>query len=342
MDGTHDRSAVKTPHILPFCLALALAVPMRAQNIPGETVGDTGWTVYGQDTLVLVRAADANVWAQQNLGATEVASATNGANAYGDLYQWGRWNDGHALTGSATAQASTLALNNPLGLGMGSANFYIGSPPTDWWSAGTDADSWTDATVSATDGVDPCAALGIGWQLPTQADWTDVLAAEGITNTATALASNLRMPPAGARDGQTGTIINAGLYGQYWSNTVSGPYAKDLTVGDTWVNPGDDALRSYGMCVRCMNRNLHTGLAQQTSQPTSWLFPNPAQGNITVQSPSPMQLISMYGEDGRLIGQWSLRANIARLALDGLPDGLYQVRVTSADGVSRLPLMMER
>ena len=41
-----------------------------------------------------MRAADGNAWLQQNLGADEVATAMNAANAFGDLYQWGRWTDG--------------------------------------------------------------------------------------------------------------------------------------------------------------------------------------------------------------------------------------------------------
>ena len=65
---------------------------------PGFSCGDSV-VGSGSDTLTYgtVLAADGRCWLDRNLGATEVATAANDYLAYGNLYQWGRSNDGHQL-----------------------------------------------------------------------------------------------------------------------------------------------------------------------------------------------------------------------------------------------------
>ena len=331
---------MRTP--LLFAVILCGLTTSNAQEIPGETPGDLGSIVLGLDTLTLVRAADGNAWLQQNLGADEVATAMNVANAFGDLYQWGRWTDGHQLRTSTAAQASMLAANNPAGLGAGSTFFYIGADPTHWWSAGNALDTWQGTTVSASNGKDPCAALGTGWQLPSQADWMNVLSSEGITGMATAFASNLKLPAAGSRDGQTGTLINEGQFGNYWSSTPSTTYAKDLTIGDSFVNNDDDAYRSYGMSVRCLNRSLHTGLLKQGNTNDLVLFPNPSNGTFTVKSNVTILRIVVYDALSHLMT--TMRGTNTTVVMDppSLPAGIYLVQVETANSIFRLPLCIER
>ena len=326
------------------CLTLLCsAAPLTAQDIPSDVVGDTGWIIYNADTLVLVRAADGHVWLQQNLGASQVATAHNDAAAFGDLYQWGRWDDGHGAPTSTTASAATLVPNNPLGLGLGSDKFYIGPNPSDWWGAGGASDTWDGATSSATNGIDPCVALGVEWHLPAQGDWANLLTLEGITNTATAFASNLKLPAAGARDGQTGTIINAGLYGQYWSHTSSGVYAKDLTVGDTWVNPDDDAYRGYGMCVRCLNKFLHVGQAEPHDSDRLRVFPNPSRGTFMFDnSGSRVGTVTLFGSDMRAIVAMNIGAASGVLSFEELPSGLYWIKLETFDGILWRMIAIER
>ena len=43
----------------------------------------------------------------RNLGATQAATSSTDVDAYGDLYQWGRFSDGHQCRTSATT--STLS-----------------------------------------------------------------------------------------------------------------------------------------------------------------------------------------------------------------------------------------
>lgn len=227
-----------------------------AQNDPGVTVGDTGTVSFSYRgntvTYITVRADDNLIWLQQNLGASARAASATDTASYGHLFQWGRWDDGHQIRNSTTASPSTLSANNPSGLGTGSLLFYSGSNPNDWWSAGAGTDTWANNSATATNGIDPCTAIGPGWHMPSQTEWENVITLENITNVASGFASNLKLPAAGMRDGGIGTLVNVGLYGSYWTNTPSSIYAKDISILDNSVNNNDDALRSYGFSVRCM------------------------------------------------------------------------------------------
>ncbi len=333
---------MQRPLFLTLSAFLALGNSLSAQDIPSEVIGDTGWFLFGADTMIAVRAADGHVWLQQNLGAEGVAAEHNDPNAFGDLYQWGRWFDGHGIRTSLTAQASLLSQNNPIGLGMGNDSMYIGPNPSDWWGAGTATDTWQGNVASATNGVDPCIALGTAWHLPSQADWTDVLTAESITDMATAFTSNLKLSAGGARDGQSGIIINAGIYGQYWSSTASGVYAKDLTVGDT-VNADDDAYRSYGMSMRCLNKSLHVGIGPQEREGRGGLFPNPSNGTFTVDLGATLiEGVEAYTADARVVRTWVLRQARPLLSLDDMPSGTYLIKLVSTEGIQWTTLTIER
>lgn len=233
-----------------------LTINAFAQNDPGTTVGDTGTVTFSYQgntvTYITVRADDNLIWLQQNLGASERATSATDIASYGDLFQWGRWDDGHQLRTSTTALASALTPNNPTGLGTGTLLFYTGNNPNDWWSAGAGTDTWTGNPATATNGIDPCAAIGPGWHMPSQTEWANIITLEGITNVATGFASNLKLPASGQRDGGNGNLVNVSLYGGYWTNTPSGVYAKSIGILDNSVNNNDDALRSYGFSLRCM------------------------------------------------------------------------------------------
>ena len=66
-------------------------------------------------------------WLDRNLGASRVATAYNDSQAYGDLFQWGRLDDGHQDRTSATTTA-TSSTDDP-----GHSNFIYGmGDPYDW------------------------------------------------------------------------------------------------------------------------------------------------------------------------------------------------------------------
>lgn len=323
---------MKTP--LLFASSL-LALGSMAQDIPTDVIGDVGWTLFWTDTMPLVRAADGHAWTLMNLGADHVADTTHDAGAVGGRYQWGRWTDGHEEAGSPALAASNLAYNNPTGLSGGSVNFYFGPDPNGWWAAGSSVDSWAGNVLSAENGMDPCLPLGPGWYLPSESDWSALVTAEGITNTVTAFASNLRLPVTGHRDGQTAGLTGAGLYGQYWSNTPSGAYAKDLTIGDTWVNPSDDAYRSHGMCVRCLNKNIHAGISPVPTASLQILQEVGANLFTVMANAGGIERIDVFAADGRLVRTVPGNPDRTTVAMNDVPDGLYIVIATTASGVAR-------
>ena len=98
------------------------------------------------------------IWLDRNLGASQVATAYNDTDAYGDLYQWGRGADGHQNRSSAAPAPSELSGVDDPGHGdfiLANANLF------DWRSPQND-NLWQG--VSGTN--NPCPS---GFRLPTEA-----------------------------------------------------------------------------------------------------------------------------------------------------------------------------
>lgn len=225
---------------------------------PDEEIGSTGcisFTYNGTDVqYTTVRAADGSIWLQQNLGSSQVGASATDENAFGDLFQWGRWADGHQKRDSEVATTAPSP-NNPSGLGSGSTKFY-GSEPQ-WWANTSENDKWEAVTPNETDeynGCDPCRILGEDWHLPTQVDWQSVLESENVEDIATAYSSNLKLVVAGSRS-SSGDISNAGVRGYYWSSTISDSnieYSKYLYYSNYIINPNAGGLREQGFSLRCV------------------------------------------------------------------------------------------
>ncbi|MDO5969005.1 FISUMP domain-containing protein, partial [Flavivirga aquimarina] len=178
------------------------------------------------------------IWMDRNLGASQVATSSNDADAYGDLYQWGRAADGHeSRTSSKTA---TLATSDTPGHGDFITN---GSSPADWRSSQND-NLWQG--VSGTN--NPCPS---GYRLPTEAEWENELTSWDSNNSAGAFASPLKLPVAGYRYRSDGSLNNVGSSGYYWSSTVSGTNASYLYfVGSNAYMYS--LYRASGFSVRCL------------------------------------------------------------------------------------------
>lgn len=260
-----------------LCLGTVQAQTCQSTD-PGATAGATSCVTltYNGTTAeyTTVRAADGNIWLQQNLGSSHVATSSTDAGAFGDYFQWGRWQDGHEKNTSVMGNAVTP--NNPSGVGTGNTNYI----PT-WWTTGSTSDTWqasTPAQVSDTDGCDPCkAALGGGWRLPTEAEWTAAIAAENITNIEAGYTSNLKLAVAGYR-GASGSFSFVGQRGYYWNSNASASlanYGRNLYYSNAIVNPNAGAPRGQGHTIRCIKG--------QTATPP----PTPASLAISVQGNVP-------------------------------------------------------
>jgi uncharacterized protein (TIGR02145 family) len=178
------------------------------------------------------------IWMDRNLGASQVATSSTDADAYGDLYQWGRGTDGHEKRTSGTT--STLATNDTPGHG----DFIVATnSPYDWRSPQND-NLWQG--VSGTN--NPCPS---GYRLPTEAEWEAERTSWSSNNSAGAYASPLKLPVAGYRKGSGGSLYGVGSLGGYWSSTVDGPGSHYLVFGSSAASIYN-IFRAYGISVRCL------------------------------------------------------------------------------------------
>ena len=72
---------------------------------------------------VVTNPVTGRTWMDRNLGASRVATGSTDAEAYGDLYQWGRAADGHQKRNSSTNTTQSSS-DNP-----GHGNFIIFANP---------------------------------------------------------------------------------------------------------------------------------------------------------------------------------------------------------------------
>src|SRR6185295_9929356 len=128
---------------------------------PGSAIGSTGCITFmyrnQQVSYKTVRAKDGRIWLQQNLGSPQVAYSEYDLASYGDLFQWGRWDDGHQLPNGPSITGSS-SLQNPSHIPSGNLNFIKGTTAgTRWWGVGGLAtDAWSGTLATSTNGKDPC------------------------------------------------------------------------------------------------------------------------------------------------------------------------------------------
>jgi len=177
-------------------------------------------------------------WMDRNLGATQVATSSTDAAAYGDLYQWGRGSDGHQCRNSATT--STLSSTDQPGNG----NFIASSASYDWRNP-NNANLW-----QGVNGVNnPCPS---GYRLPTSTELSEERLSWSSNDPAGAFASPLKLPLAGVRERTVGALGSVGTTGIYWSSSDGGGFrslALNIRTGDTGM---DNNARINGYSVRCL------------------------------------------------------------------------------------------
>jgi uncharacterized protein (TIGR02145 family) len=271
--GSITFSAAGTPvtpgsFTLPVSIAGSIAcnLPITVLNAPpsgncvepGAAIGSTGcvdFTYRGQLVKYsTVRAGDGKIWLQQNLGSPQVAVNSKDEGSFGHYFQWGRWDDGHqvpnspAITGSATLQ-------NPSHIPSGNSNFIKGTTYTAWWGTGGNAsNTWSGTVVTATNGKDPCVAIGPGWHLPSATEWTNFMHAEAINDEFSAFESTLKLPLTGYRTSANAavTVPFTTNFGHYWSNTAASNTAANVFYLDTYNTFIYGAERGYGFSCRCV------------------------------------------------------------------------------------------
>ncbi len=215
----------------------AIGSDTEVKNDYITVISNTWPTDTETEVVEVTNPTTGEIWMDRNLGATQVATSSTDADAYGDLYQWGRAADGHQLRTSGTT--STLATSDI----PGHSDFItIGSSPYDWRSPQND-NLWQG--VSGTN--NPCPN---GYRLPTEAEWEAERQSWGDDNAAGAFASPLKLPVAGGRLANDGLLNGADSYGTYWSSTVS--YSSARCIAFTINVSYNNNFRALGRSVRCL------------------------------------------------------------------------------------------
>ena len=202
-------------------------------------------TAYGQEldffTLPLnsVYGAGGRIWMDRNLGATRIATSSTDAAGFGDLYQWGRAEDGHQKRTSTTSPVKST-VDTP-----SSGNFITVSSGLQDWRNPANNNLWQGVA-----GINnPCPE---GFRLPTIAEWNFESSSWGTKTIAEAFASNLKLPQAGSRD-QFGNVSS--FDGYYWTSTVSttGSQSYAFRISSNSGSSGnEDKYRVVGASVRCI------------------------------------------------------------------------------------------
>lgn len=181
------------------------------------------------------------IWMDRNLGASRVATGSADSLAYGDLYQWGRFSDGHQCRTSNIT--STISNTDVPGHGD-----FIVEPnyPYDWRSPQND-NLW-----QGINGVNnPCP---IGYRLPTNAELNDEINSWSSSNLVGAFNSPLKLPAAGYRSQDGYYFGGVGSRGDYWSSTYSSDYSRGIGILSNIAGSGRYS-RGRGRSVRCIKNN---------------------------------------------------------------------------------------
>jgi uncharacterized protein (TIGR02145 family) len=200
-------------------------------NYKGQQV--TYGTVVGQN---------GRCWMDRNLGAAQVAQSPTDAQSYGDLFQWGRADDGHQNRNSGVL--STLSSSdNPGHSSFITGTGSFGNPPFSDWRSPQNANLW-----QGLNGINnPCPS---GWRLPTAAEWDAERVSWNQQNLNGAYNSPLKLPSSGRRNSSNASLFHVGTYGYYWASDTLGSNSRILYFFDSDALLIDN-FRGAGHAVRC-------------------------------------------------------------------------------------------
>ena len=178
----------------------------------------------------------------RNLGAVQVATGHGDVLAYGDLYQWGRFSDGHEFRTSETTP--TLANTSEPNQGNSWDGLFISTStfPYDWLS------SQADSLWQGVKGFNkPCPE---GFRIPTEKEWEAERQSWISNDKYGAYNSPLKLPAAGYRSREIGTLWYNN--GSYACSTIFGTDTYRLWFESTDAYMQNNSNLASGISVRCI------------------------------------------------------------------------------------------
>jgi len=224
----------------------------RAYGFSVRCIKDLDYAIApdGVTKVVDLVSSSGRTWMDRNLGATQVATSSTDYLAYGSLYQWCRASDGHEQI-NWTSSSTGTAVNGTTGTLSSSTNpghslFIINSTsPYDWLNTQqSDGSLWWNGSVVGAN--NPCPT---GYHVPTYNEWNTELTY--ITNSTTAY-SVMKLIMAGERYFSSGSPVNAGNFGRYWSSTANGTYAWVMGTTSASAIMSTGGYRTFGFNIRCI------------------------------------------------------------------------------------------
>ncbi len=211
---------------------------------------DVTFNYRGSDvTYKVVGGHNGTCWLDRNLGASTETdpidyTGYDDEDAYGDLFQWGRLDDGHQNRESCTLEELSNS-NNPghscfITVGFDFAEAF----PYDW------RDPQNNGLWQGVDGINnPCPD---GWRLPTMQEWENEINSWDNKDHEGAFDSSLRLSLAGGRLDEDGGEFFPGSFASYWSSDIDEHLAVNLNLSDAADADIGSYNRASGGSVRCI------------------------------------------------------------------------------------------
>jgi len=215
-----------------------LTLTQTTASCPVCDVSSVTFTYKGEEVTYGTVESSGKCWMDRNLGATAVATSSTHAASYGDLFQWGRRDDGHQNRNSSTSWVQS-SIDQPL-----HDNFITNF--TDWRNPSNN-NLW-----QGVDGINnPCPS---GWRVPTSTEWNAELATWGLSyliNATNAINSPLKLPLAGSRAGNNANLENVNFAAYYWAGNPNGGMSIIIFINNSSAQQ-NFVNRSFGYSVRCI------------------------------------------------------------------------------------------